>query len=91
MIKIFINTIVTIVLATGTIQGGASYGEYCDKESFHCDFYGHYQSQKYDYDIDFLAVVIVSAINALAWVSRLSAFYNRLYICVSYTGSFTCS
>ena len=70
MIKIIINTIVTIVLATGTIQGAASYGEYCEKdlESFHCDF-NHHQ-RKYDSDIDFLAVVVVSGISAFVWVRK---------------------
>ena len=70
MIKIIINTIVTIVLGTGTIQGAASYGEYYEKdlESFHCDF-NHHQ-RKYDSDIDFLAVVIVSGISAFVWVRK---------------------
>lgn len=86
MIKIIINTIVTIVLVTGTIQGAVSYGEYCDKEYSPCDFYHHYQSRKYDYGIDFLAVVIVSGINAVVWVSIAVAnqHSNKLYTFVSY-------
>ena len=67
--------ITIIVLGAGTIQGAASYTEFCNQFYFHygpyrfvyCDFYN--DDRKHDYDVDFVAVVIVTGIGAFFWVS----------------------
>ena len=75
MIKIIIAVITIIVLGAGTIQGAASYTEFCNQFYFrygsyravNCDFYT--DDRRHDSDVDFVAVVIVTGIGAFFWVS----------------------
>ena len=84
MIKIIIAVITTIVLVAGTIQGAASYAEYCDQDvddyvSYYYSYYNNQRDFKYcdfsdgdrqhDPDVDFLTIIIVTGIGALSWVS----------------------
>ena len=87
MVKIITAVLTTIVLVTGTIQGAASYAEYCDDESdedyryFYQNIYGNNytrcdfsnSNRQHDADVDFLTVVIVTGIAALSWVSSFIA------------------
>ena len=63
----------TIVLGAGAIQGAVSYAEYCDDDDYYgddykrCDFSN--SERQYDFDVDFVAVVIVTGICAFFWVS----------------------
>ena len=73
MVKIVTAVLVTIVLGAGTIQGAVSYAEYCDDDDYYgvdykrCDFSN--SERQYDFDVDFVAVVIVTGICAFFWVS----------------------
>ena len=75
MIKIIIAVLTVIELGAGTIQGAASYTEFCNQLYYvyysyrfvYCDFYN--DDRKHDSDVDFLAVVIVTGIGAFFWVS----------------------
>lgn len=84
MIKIVIAVLTIIELGAGTIQGAASYTEYCKGESSYYIYgynnrrYGHVYlphcefyngARKHDPDVDFLAVVIVTGISTYFWVS----------------------
>lgn len=62
----------------GTIQGAASYAEYCDQDDYdyfsfyfgdvkRCDFSDG--NDQHEPDVDFLTIVIVTGIGALSWVS----------------------
>ena len=76
MVKIITVVLTTIVLVTGTIQGAASYAEYCNDGEF--DYYANYyynrcyfsnSDRQHDHDVDFLTVVIMTGMVALSWVS----------------------
>ena len=78
MIKIIIAVITTIVLVAGTIQGAASYAEYCDQDvdDYVRYYFGDYKrcdfsdgDRQHEPDVDFLTIVIVTGIGALSWVS----------------------
>ena len=74
MIKIIIAVITAIELGAATIQGAASYAEYCNDDNGYyyylkykrCDFSN--DERKHEPDVDFLAVVIVTGIGAFFWV-----------------------
>ena len=71
VIKIIIAVITAIELGAATIQGSASYAEYCkdDDDIYYyklCDFSN--EERKHEPDVDFLAVVIVTGIGAFFWV-----------------------
>ena len=64
---------VALVLLAGTIQGSTAYSEFCnDNTDFHygykkCEF--SKSSNKYYRDVDFVAVITLSAAGVLGWVS----------------------
>ena len=78
MINFFLALITFIVLLAGTIQGAVAYADYCDghDNSYNpfdnvykrCDF--EHRKSRYDADVDFIAVVVLSGIGALVWVSN---------------------
>lgn len=94
VIKIIIAVITTIVLVAGTIQGAASYAEYCDQDTndYFSYYYGYiYNSNQklcefsdgdsqHDADVDFLTIVIVTGIEAFFWVVLLVIEVIRLCI-----------
>ena len=70
-----------IELGAGTIQGAASYAEYCEDDDVNYYFYHYvyggstvrcdfYNDDRLDNsDVDFLAVVIVTGISTFFWVN----------------------
>ena len=77
-VKILLASLTVIVLLAGLFQGAISYGDYCgdddhynqfDDDSKRCDFSS---TGKYTADVDFVAVVILSGVGALLWVSTNS-------------------
>ena len=78
-----------IELGAGTIQGAASYAEYCEDDvpnyyNYHyqyeyggpivrCDFYN--DDRLDNSDVDFLAVIIVTGISTFCWVSSWQYSY----------------
>ena len=82
-VKIFLIVVTVIVLMTGTFQGVLSYAEYCgdhvddDEISIISDYHKrcHFADEtKYTADVDFVAVVALSGVGALLWVS------NKIFI-----------
>ena len=65
VIKIILTSVNVIVLFAGAVQGSVAYVNYCDDYS--CDFKPEY---KFDSDVDFIAVIILSGVGTLFWVSR---------------------
>ena len=81
MINFSLAFVTVIVLLAGTVQGALAYSDYChsDDNIFNpfnplnpfdqhkrCDF-DHGRS-RYEPDVDFVAVVVFSAVGALFWV-----------------------
>ena len=61
VIKIILTSVNVVVLLAGTVQGSVVYAHLCDKSNF-CVSRPEYK--------DFIAVVILSGVSALFWVSR---------------------
>ena len=66
----FLLAFVTVtVLLAGAAQGAKAYSDYCDDDYPYfkkCDF--DHGSRRYDADVDFVVVVVLSGVGALLWV-----------------------
>ena len=78
IVKIFLIVVTVIVLMTGTFQGVLSYADYCGDHGDDYDYSiisdnhkrCHFaDTTKYAADVDFVAVVALSGVGALLWVS----------------------
>jgi len=76
VIKILLTSFTVTILVAGTLQGTISYSDYCDED----DNYDYFDSKKcefskdenkYDADVNFIVVVVSTAVSALIWVSSL--------------------
>ena len=76
IINVSLAFITVIVLLAGTLQGIIAYSNYCNDDNDYnyynfgtkrCEF--KHARNKYDADVDFIAVVVLSGVGALFWVS----------------------
>ena len=70
VINFLLAFVTVIVLLAGTIQGALAYSDYCNDDDYlyfkKCDFDN--RSRRYDFDVNFVVVVVLSGVGALLWV-----------------------